>query len=109
MTSLNSTEPMMCEIVDADYLGGHRLHLKFNDGLEGDIDLAGHMTKGVFQPLADEGKFTQFGLIYGTLVWKPNGSELDIAPEYLYQQIYNSLPEGSAKHGFSYFNASSWN
>ena len=94
--------------MDADYLGNHRLRLRFNDGLEGDIDLAEHMKKGVFKPLMDPHKFTQFGLMYGTLVWKPNGRELDIAPEYLYQQIYNSLPSGTAKHGFDYFNAASW-
>ena len=97
----------MCEVVDADYLGAHRLRLRFNDGLEGEIDLADHMKKGVFQPLLDTHKFMQFGLIYGTLVWKPEGKELDIAPEYLYQQVYNQLPK-KAKHGFNYFNANSW-
>ncbi len=97
----------MCEIVDADYLGGHKLLLKFSDGLKGEIDLTEHMNKGVFKRLKDPKKFTQFGLIYGTIVWKPDGMELDIAPEYLYQQVYDAK-KGRKKHGFDYFNKESW-
>lgn len=96
-----------CEIIDADYLGEHKLRLKFNDGLNGEIDLADFVKEGVFKPLQDTKKFTQFGLIYGTIVWKPDGMELDIAPEYLYQQVYNA-GHGKKKHGFNYFSAESW-
>jgi hypothetical protein len=98
----------MCEVIDADYLGGHKLRLTFNDGLKGTIDLADHMTKGVFKKLEDPKKFTQFGLIYGTIVWKPDGMELDIAPEYLYQRVFDAKRDKNKKHGFSYFNADSW-
>ena len=96
-----------CEIVDADYLGGHKLRLTFNDGLEGNIDLSDFVKGGVFKPLKDPHKFTQFGLIYGTIVWKSNGHELDIAPEYLYQRVFDAK-RGKKKHGFNYFNADSW-
>lgn len=98
----------MCEVVNADYLGGHKLRLTFNDGLAGNIDLSDFVKDGVFKPLKDPKKFTQFGLIYGTIVWKPNGSELDIAPEYLYQRVFEGLRSKSKKHGFHYFSAESW-
>ena len=98
----------ICELVDADYLGGHKLRLKFNDGLKGEIDLSDYVRKGLFRGLEDPKNFMQFGLIYGTIVWKQNDTELDIAPEYLYQKIYDAK-KGRKKHGFSYFNASSWN
>lgn len=99
-----------CEIVDADYLGGHQLRLKFNDGLQGVLDFADYVKKGVFRPLMDPKKFTQFGLIYGTIVWKPDRTkmELDIAPEYLYQRLYDGLADKTKKHGFNYFSTNSW-
>lgn len=97
----------MCEVVDADYLGEHKLRLKFNDGLSGDIDLSDYVSKGAFKPLEDPKKFTQFGLIYGTIVWKQGGIELDIAPEYLYQRVYDTKL-GKKKHNFGYFNEKSW-
>ncbi len=91
----------LCEIVDVDYLGGHRLHLRFNDGLEGSIDLSDFVKRGVFKPLEDPKKFTQFDLIYGTIVWKPDREDLDVAPEHLYWQVHRSKPY--AKWGFDYF------
>ena len=97
----------LCKIIDADYLGGHKLRLTFNDGFKGSIDLEDFVNKGVFRPLRDTDKFIQFGLIYGTIVWKPKGKELDIAPEYLYQKAYNAK-KGKKKHGFNYFDESSW-
>ena len=97
----------LCEIVDADYLGGHKLRLTFNDGLKGTIDLSDYVDEGVFKPLKAPKKFTHFGLIYGTIVWKPNGMELDIAPKYLYQRVFDGL-RGKKKHGFDYFSAASW-
>lgn len=96
-----------CEIVDADYLGSHTLRLHFNDGLKGDIDLSDYVSKGVFRPLLDIKRFKQFGLIYGTIVWKPDGKELDIAPEYLYWQVHQSKKR--APWGFSYFSPESYN
>lgn len=95
-----------CKIIDADYLGGHKLRLTFNDGLKGTIDLSDFVTEGVFTPLQDPNKFIQFGLIYGTIVWKPDREELDIAPEYLYWRVYRSKPR--AKWGFDYFSPESY-
>ena len=99
----------LCKIIDADYLGGHKLRLYFNDGLSGNIDLSDFVKEGVFKPLKNPDKFTQFGLIYGTIVWKPDRTkmELDIAPEYLYQRVFDTK-RGKKKHGFTYFNADSW-
>lgn len=92
----------MCKIVDAEYLGEHSLHLCFNDGTEGDVDLKEHMEHGVFQPLRDPIKFRQFGLEHGTIVWS---DQLDIAPEYLYKRVLEQ--KGSAaKNNFSYFSLS---
>jgi hypothetical protein len=69
-------------IVDAEYVGGYRIWLRFDDGAEGEVDLAGELAGPVFQPLQDLRVFRQFRLHpeLRTLVW-PNGA--DFAPEFL--------------------------
>jgi hypothetical protein len=60
-------------------LGGHRVWLRFDDGLEGEIDLAAELHGEVFQPLRDPDYFAGFR-VDDTLIW-PNGA--DFAPEFL--------------------------
>lgn len=68
-------------VVDVDYLGGHKLHLWFSDGAEGNVDFAPLLADPVYSALSNERDFTAFGLEHGTLVWS---KEIDIAPETLY-------------------------
>jgi hypothetical protein len=45
---------MLKDIVAANPIGDYRLHLRFEDGVEGVVDLAGHLSfRGVFEPLRD--------------------------------------------------------
>lgn len=69
-------------LTSARYLGGHRVHLVFSDGLEGEVDLAGELWGEVFEPLRDLAYFARF-VVDDTLVW-PNGA--DFAPEFLYER-----------------------
>lgn len=73
---------MLLHILDVDYVGGYRIWLRFDDGAEGEVDLAGELAGPVFQPLQDLRVFRQFRLHpeLRTLVW-PNGA--DFAPEFL--------------------------
>lgn len=70
-------------VLDARYLEGHRVWLRFDDGLEGEIDLAGVLRGPVFEPLKDPAYFSNFTVDW-TLTW-PNGA--DIAPESLYTRV----------------------
>ena len=73
------------EIMDAKSLGGFRVWIRFQGGLQGDVDLSGYTTFGpVFEPLAEESFFKKFTIQGGTLSW-PNGA--DIAPERLYELV----------------------
>jgi hypothetical protein len=68
-------------------LGGHRLRLRFEDGVEGDIDLAALVAfRGVFAPLlAPEYVSRAFvSADTGTVAW-PNGADLD--PLVLYARV----------------------
>jgi len=69
-------------IVEAEYVGDYRIWLRFDDGVEGEVDLAGELSGPVFQPLRSLLTFRQFRLHpeLRTLVW-PNGA--DFAPEFL--------------------------
>ena len=77
------------EIMDAKSLGGFRVWIRFQGGLQGNVDLSGYTTFGpVFEPLAEESFFEKFTIQGGTLAW-PNGA--DIAPERLYE-LFSTKP-----------------
>lgn len=73
---------MFLHVQDAKYTGGYSLHLKFNDGTEGEVDLRDELEGEVFGPLRDLEKFRAFHVDpeLETVVWE-NGA--DFAPEYL--------------------------
>lgn len=78
---------METDIIEVTVLDRHRLFLKFNDGLEGVIDVGKLITfEGVFEPLKEEKFFQQVKVQpeWGTIYW-PNGADLD--PYVLYAEI----------------------
>ena len=78
---------MLKDVVAVKPLGGYRVHLRFEDGLEGELDL-GQVIEftGVFAPLSDEQEFARVTVDAdsGTIVW-PNGADLD--PDVLYAAV----------------------
>lgn len=74
-------------IVEARYVAGHTVWLRFRDGASGDIDLSRALIGPVFEPLRDPAVFSQFQLHpeFHTLVW-PNGA--DFAPEFLRNNVH---------------------
>ena len=74
--------PVPC-VIDARYLGAHRVWIRFDDGLEGTLDLTDELWGEVFEPLRDPAYFGQF-TVDRTLVW-PNGA--DFAPEFLHERV----------------------
>jgi hypothetical protein len=78
---------MLKDIVEVRPLEGHRLWLRFEDGVADTIDLVGMVPfEGVFAPLADEAYFRQVCVMpeIGTIGW-PSGADLD--PDVLYSHI----------------------
>jgi hypothetical protein len=76
----------MLNVQAIEYRGAHRLWLRFNDGAEGEVDLAAHLMGPVFLPLRDPAIFAAVRLDpeLRTIVW-PNGA--DLAPEFLHSLL----------------------
>jgi hypothetical protein len=75
------------DVVYARPLGGYRVRLRFEDGLEGDIDLESVIRfEGVFAPLEDPERFTELSVSpeLGTVTWACGA---DLAPEFLYDLV----------------------
>jgi hypothetical protein len=89
---------MLKDIVEVRSLGGYRLYLRFEDGLQGEVDLADQLQfHGVFEPLRDPQVFAQVAVNreLGTICW-PNGADLD--PDVLYAKL-SGIPVALARDG----------
>jgi hypothetical protein len=76
------------EVTQAIYIKDYIIHLTFNNGVSGDINLQQYLGNGVFKELLNEEKFKTFELNKesGTICWD-NGA--DIAPDTLYTELQN--------------------
>jgi len=89
---------MLKDIVEVRALGGYRVRLRFEDGVQGELDLGKVIRfKGVFAGLADEREFAKVRVDpeLGTIVW-PSGADLD--PDVLYAAV-TGKPIRSPKAG----------
>ena len=86
---------MFLHVLEATYVAGHRILVRFNDGGTFEIDLSQSLDGPIFEPLKDPDYFRQFTITGNTVVW-PNGA--DFAPEYLYDtaQSQTSAQESDA-------------
>ena len=77
---------MIPRVIDAKYVEGYILHLRFLDGSEGDVNLKEDLEGEVFEPLKDISYFKNFTVNHElhTITW-PNGA--DFAPEFLYENL----------------------
>lgn len=73
-------------------LEDHRLWLRFNSGEAKVFDFKPLLEKPCFAPLKDDTVFRAVYIDYGVPVW--DDGEIDISPEYLYE---NSVQAGGAE------------
>ena len=75
-------------------MANYRLHVEFDDGVKGTIDLSGELLGEVFEPLRDEALFRQVSVDeYGAVRW-PNGA--DLAPDAMHIELTGKTVEASA-------------
>lgn len=78
---------MLMDVVEVRPIDGYRLFLRFEDDVEGEVDLAKMIRfEGVFAPLEDRAEFLEVHVNeeIGMICW-PNGADLD--PDVLYSCI----------------------
>ena len=77
---------MPARIVAAKCVSGYTIRLRFDNGVEGDVNLSDELSGEVFEPLKNVQFFRRFELHpeLRTLVW-PNGA--DFAPEFLRSKL----------------------
>lgn len=77
---------MILHVVAARHERDYQVRVRFNDGAEGLVDLAGELHGPMFEPLRDPAKFKAFRVDeeIETIVWE-NGA--DFAPEFLYSRL----------------------
>ena len=85
---------MLKDIVKVEPLADHRLRIRFEDGVAGEIALTELVPfEGVFEPLRDPAFFRQVRVHpeLGSIEW-PNGADLD--PDVLYARVTGaSVPD----------------
>ncbi len=79
------------KITEVKALGGYRLHVVFDDGVCGIVDLSDYAGVGVFQAWLRPGIFEQVVITPdGALVWP---SDLDLCPDAIYLRVTGKSAE----------------
>jgi hypothetical protein len=74
-------------LASVEALPGFRLHVVFNDGTEGAVEMAGLIQSpaaGVFAALREEARFREARIVFGAVCWP---GDLDLAPDAMYRAI----------------------
>lgn len=81
----------MFKPVEVTALDGYKLHIRYEDGVEGDVDLSDLAGKGVFAAWEKPGVFESVSVgDNGEIRWS---NEIDICPDAVYLRITGKSPE----------------
>lgn len=85
--SLTIRPRMPWRVERAEVRPGYRLHVRFRDGLEGEVDMSAMVrspSAGVFASLADPARFAEAYVEHGVVTWP---GEIDLAPDAMHEAI----------------------
>jgi hypothetical protein len=81
----------MKKAVEVKALNGHRIWLRFDHGVEGEVDLSHLAGRGVFKAWADCKLFESVHVdANGAIAWN---QELELCPDALYLRLTGKTPE----------------
>ena len=77
--------------IDVRARPNYRLWLRFDDGIEGEVDLSSLVGRGVFETWRDLAFFGSVKLgPYGEIAW---GEDIDLCPDAMYMRVTGKRPE----------------
>jgi hypothetical protein len=76
--------PMNFDVTAVQALSPRRLSVRFQDGLQGEVEIQDSHLTGVFEALKDPEWFAQVSCKEGFVTWP---GELDLAPDAMYEAI----------------------
>ena len=81
----------MAQPIEVKALPNFRIWLRYDDGVEGIVDLSNLAGRGVFRAWNDLAFFNSVRLAaHGAIEW---GSEIDICPDSMYMRLTGKSPE----------------
>ncbi|MFH1919554.1 MAG: DUF2442 domain-containing protein [Planctomycetota bacterium] len=81
----------MFQPISVTPLARYRLHLRYADGVEGEVDLSGLVGKGVFSLWNEPAAFENVSIgPGGEIRW---GDQVELCPDALYMEITGKSPE----------------
>jgi hypothetical protein len=77
-------------LIDVRPLPAYRLFLRYDDGVEGEVDVSGLVGRGVFSRLQEPEQFEKVSIgPSGEIQWN---SEIDLCPDSMYMRITGKSP-----------------
>ena len=81
----------MAKPVEVRALANYRIWLRYDDGVEGKVDLSDLAGRGVFEAWNNEALFGAVRIgAFGAIEW---GADLDLCPDALYMRLTGKSPE----------------
>ena len=80
----------MFRLIEVRPVPEYRLFLRYDDGVEGEVDLSSFVGHGVFNRLNDPGEFEKVAIgPSGEIQWS---SQVDLCPDSMYMRITGKSP-----------------
>jgi Protein of unknown function (DUF2442) len=81
----------MFKPIEVRALPGYKIHVRYADGVSGEVDLSHLVGKGVFSLWSDPRQFARVHIgPAGAIVWN---EDVDLCPDSLYLQVTGKKPE----------------
>ena len=85
----------MKRLTEIHVLEGYRVWVRFDDGVEGEVDFSKKAHTGVFAPWKDYDYFRRARVgEYGDLLWD---DQVDFSADWLWRQVTGRTPEPGAQ------------
>lgn len=78
------------KVVNVKALSGYKLHVVFDDGISGTVDLKDFVATGIFSSLKNEAAFNKVYTTNYSIAWS---EELEIDALAVYAEIVNKSPQ----------------